>query len=73
MESFTAPDIIKFIQSVNCMSIDRFKRMYEEVLGYVSDGYVNEKFNSCNRNIGFWICSLDAESLEKMMNFCLNK
>lgn len=48
MESFTASEIIKFIQIVNCMSIYRFKRMYEEVLGYVSDGYVNEKFNSCN-------------------------
>ena len=71
MESFTASEIIKFIQIVNCMSIYRFKEMYEAVLWFVSDGYVNEKFNSCNRNIGFWICSLDGEVLEKMMKYCL--
>ena len=71
MNSFTASDIIKFIQIVNCMSIERFKKMYEYVFDFVTDGYVNEKFNSCQRNIGFWICSLDNESLEKAMKYCL--
>ena len=68
---FSAADVVKFIQIVNCMSFERFFEMYEDVFGYVSKGYVEENFNYCNNNIGFLMCSLDSENLTKMMNFCL--
>jgi hypothetical protein len=55
------------------MSFERFFEMYEYTFDYVSKGYVEEKFNYCRSNIGFWMCSIDYENLEKMMNFCLNK
>lgn len=71
-KKFSTTDIIKFIQTVNCMSFERFFEMYEHTFDYVSKGYVEEKFNSCRNNIGFWMCSIDYENLEKMFDFCLN-
>lgn len=71
--NYTVEDIISFIQIVNCMSYDKFFEMYKEVFDYVSDYYVKEKYESAMNNVSNWMCFIDYQNLEKMMNFCLNK
>lgn len=71
--SYTVEEIIKFTQIINCMSFDRFKDMYKHIFGQAYDDYVMEKFNLANSGFNRWICSLDYETLEAFMNYCLDK
>jgi hypothetical protein len=72
-KNFTVPEIISFIQKINCMEYEKFFKMYEDVFGYVTKSYVQEKYNNAMSNIGYWICSIDYNSLEQMMCYCLKK
>lgn len=71
--TYTVEDIITFTQKINCMSYDSFKEMYKFVFGQAFNDYVMEKFNLVQKGFNRWICSLDYETLESMMNYCLNK
>jgi hypothetical protein len=73
MEKFTAEEIINFIRKINCMNDKSFFEMYKYALGSVSKYYVEEKFNYARSNISNWMCSLDYETLESFMKFCLKK
>lgn len=70
---FTVEEIVKFARTMNCMSFETFSEMYGKVFGSVSEGYIMEKFNLLQSSFNRWICSLDYETLTKMMKFCLEK
>lgn len=70
---YNVAEIIAFTRKINCMTYDDFKGMYKFVFGPLFDGYVREKFNLVQNGFNRWICSLDYEVLEAMMNYCLNK
>jgi hypothetical protein len=71
MKTFTVIEIMNFIRRINCMSYDEFKIMYEKIFEYVSEGYVQEKWEVCRRNVSTWMCSLDTSKLEAMMMYTL--
>lgn len=70
-KKFTANDFQNFIRTINCMSYDEFVKMYRTI--FFTEYYIKEKFDMCRSSFLNWICNIDAETLEKMMTFCLNK
>lgn len=70
---YTADEFLRFIRIVNCMSDNRFIEMYKTIFGEYCESYAKEKFNLCTKSFEKWICGIDTENLEKMIEFCLKK
>ena len=73
MDCFYADDFQDFIRCINGMSEEEFAEMYRNVMIHPSKSYISEKFNLCRSNFINWIGNIDANTLNEMMAFCLDK
>ena len=73
MSKFSAEEIQNFVRKINCMSDYDFADMYKAVLGQAHQTYINEKFTQCRGSFIHWICEMDPITLNKFMEYCLNK
>ena len=70
---YSVEEILEFIRKVYCMNDEAFMQMYKTVFGFANKFYVDEKFDLARKSVSKWMCGLDNETLEEMMNYCLNK
>lgn len=71
---FTANDFQDFARKVNCMSEIEFKKMYDYSFETdVFPSYVKEKLYICRSSFLNWMCCIEDNFLEKMIEYCLKK
>lgn len=71
MSGYTALDFQRFARKVNCMSDLDFANMYRDVFNIDYPSYVKEKFEQCRLSFLRWMCEMDEESLNKLIEYCL--